>query len=216
MAGYTGTPRPEIWLCPYVTLATQITFSNDRTWQNFTIGIYLVIFFWTGIINYYIARPGKSLNFCKQQKYESPAPCTSVCKIAYCKRKIFAQYKFSCISRRALSARKFDVSENYNHNRTNRIKWYVRENQTTRILLLGLDARTFIWPKISTFTVIYLSEKRVNIGSRVWDQVNIGHHCPFIRKNTNKSLKVTTNSITEVELVWERVYPTLWRLSILI
>ena len=62
------------------------------------------------------------------------------------------------------------------------MKWYVRENQTTRILLLGLDARTFIWPKISTFTVIYfenVSEKSVNIGSRVWDQVNIGHHCPL-------------------------------------
>ena len=41
---------------------------------------------------------------------------------------IFAQYIFSRISRRAIDARKFDVSENYNHNRTNRIKWYVREN----------------------------------------------------------------------------------------
>ena len=34
---------------------------------------------------------------------------------------IFAQYIFSRISRRAIGARKFDVSENYNHNRTNRI-----------------------------------------------------------------------------------------------
>ena len=34
---------------------------------------------------------------------------------------IFAQYIFSRISRRALDARKFDVSENYYHNRTNRI-----------------------------------------------------------------------------------------------
>ena len=34
---------------------------------------------------------------------------------------IFAQYIFSRISRRAIDARKFDVSENYNHNRTNRI-----------------------------------------------------------------------------------------------
>ena len=33
---------------------------------------------------------------------------------------IFAQYIFSRISRRAIDARKFDVSENYNHNRTNR------------------------------------------------------------------------------------------------
>ena len=31
---------------------------------------------------------------------------------------IFAEYIFSRISRRALDARKFDVSENYNHNRT--------------------------------------------------------------------------------------------------
>ena len=34
---------------------------------------------------------------------------------------IFAQYISSRISRRAIDARKFDVSENYNHNRTNRI-----------------------------------------------------------------------------------------------
>ena len=45
---------------------------------------------------------------------------------------IFAQYTFSCISCRALDARKFDVSENYYHNRKNRIKWYVRENLATR------------------------------------------------------------------------------------
>ena len=36
-------------------------------------------------------------------------PCVNV--------EIFAQYIFS---RRALDGRKFDVSENYNHNRTNR------------------------------------------------------------------------------------------------
>ena len=37
---------------------------------------------------------------------------------------IFAQhmYIFSHISRRALDAHKFGVSENYNHNRTNRIE----------------------------------------------------------------------------------------------
>ena len=32
---------------------------------------------------------------------------------------IFAQHIFLCISRRALGARKCDVSENYYHNRTN-------------------------------------------------------------------------------------------------
>ena len=41
---------------------------------------------------------------------------------------ILAQYTFSRISRRAVDARKFDVSENYYHNRTDRINWHVREN----------------------------------------------------------------------------------------
>ena len=41
---------------------------------------------------------------------------------------IFVRYIFSRISRRALGARKFDVSENYYHNRTNTINWHVREN----------------------------------------------------------------------------------------
>ena len=45
---------------------------------------------------------------------------------------ILAQYIFSCISRRALYARKFDVSENYYHNRTNRINWYMGENLAAR------------------------------------------------------------------------------------
>ena len=44
---------------------------------------------------------------------------------------IFTQNIFLRISRRALDARKFDVSENYNHDRTSRIKWSVRENLTT-------------------------------------------------------------------------------------
>ena len=50
--------------------------------------------------------------------------------------KMFAQYIFSRISHRALDAQKFDVSENYNHNRTNMIKWDVRKNLTTQICLL--------------------------------------------------------------------------------
>ena len=54
---------------------------------------------------------------------------------------IFMQYIFLRILRWALDARKFDVSENYYHNRTNRINWYMRENLTTRICLLMLDAR---------------------------------------------------------------------------
>ena len=62
---------------------------------------------------------------------------------------IFEQF----ISCRALDARKIDVSENYNHNRTNRIKWYVREYLTTGICLLRLDVQNFSCAKISTFTV---------------------------------------------------------------
>ena len=41
----------------------------------------------------------------------------------------------------------FDVSENRNHIRTNRIEWYGHENLTTRIRLLGLDARKFNYAK---------------------------------------------------------------------
>ena len=41
---------------------------------------------------------------------------------------ISAQYIFSRISRRALDARKFDVSENYNHNKTNRNNQYMVES----------------------------------------------------------------------------------------
>ena len=45
------------------------------------------------------------------------------------------------------------MSENHYHNNTNRINWYVRENLTTRICLLMLDAHKFSCVKISTFTV---------------------------------------------------------------
>ena len=66
---------------------------------------------------------------------------------------IFAQYIFSRISRRALDVRKFDVSENYYHKRTNRNNWYMRENLAARICLLMLDARKFSCAKLCTFTV---------------------------------------------------------------
>ena len=56
---------------------------------------------------------------------------------------IFAQYIFSCISRRALDARKLDVRENCYYNRTTRMNWYARENLTTRIALLIINARKF-------------------------------------------------------------------------
>ena len=65
----------------------------------------------------------------------------------------FAQYIFSRILRMALDARKFDVCENYYHNRTSRINWYVRKNLAARICLLMLDARKFSCAKICTSTV---------------------------------------------------------------
>ena len=68
---------------------------------------------------------------------------------------IFAQYIFSRISRMALDAQKFDVSENYNHNRTNGNKQHMRENLTAQIFLIDLDARKFSCAKISTFTVVH-------------------------------------------------------------
>ena len=66
---------------------------------------------------------------------------------------IFTQYIFSCISRRALDARKFDVSKNYYQNRKNRINWYVRENLVARICLLVLNTQKISCAKICTFTV---------------------------------------------------------------
>ena len=45
------------------------------------------------------------------------------------------------------------MSENYYHNRTNRINLYVRENLAARISILMLDARKFSCAKIYTFTV---------------------------------------------------------------
>ena len=65
----------------------------------------------------------------------------------------FAQDMFSRNSRRALDMRKFDVSKNYYHNKTNRINWYVRENLAAQICILMLDAPKFSGAKICTFTV---------------------------------------------------------------
>ena len=52
----------------------------------------------------------------------------SMCRKYTVNVEVFAQYIFLRISCRALYARKFDVSEDYYHNRTNRINSYVREN----------------------------------------------------------------------------------------
>ena len=67
---------------------------------------------------------------------------------------IFAQYIFSRISRSALDARKYDVSEKMKHYRSNRINYKMRENLSTRKCHQGLDARKFSCAKISTLTVI--------------------------------------------------------------
>ena len=62
---------------------------------------------------------------------------------------IFAQDIFSCISHRALDVRKFDVSENYNHNRINRNKQHtVNVEMFTQIIFShisrrAIDARKF-------------------------------------------------------------------------
>ena len=42
-----------------------------------------------------------------------------------------------------IDAQKFDVSENYYHNKTNGINWYLCENLAAKICLLVLDARKF-------------------------------------------------------------------------
>ena len=47
------------------------------------------------------------------------------------------------------------MSENYNHNRTNRIIGYERGNITARISLLGLYAQKFSSMKIYMFTVYH-------------------------------------------------------------
>ena len=62
----------------------------------------------------------------------------------FCSVHIFAQ---------GLRSAKFDLSENYYHNSTNRINGYVRENLTTPICLLVLEAQKYSCAKISTFTV---------------------------------------------------------------
>ena len=66
---------------------------------------------------------------------------------------IFAQYIFSRISRSALYARKYDVSEKMKHYRPNRIIYKMREHLSSRKYHQELDARKFSCAKISTFTV---------------------------------------------------------------
>ena len=56
---------------------------------------------------------------------------------------IFAQYIFSRISRRALDARKYDVSEKMNYYRSNR-KICPRENVTRGLMRENLAARKYL------------------------------------------------------------------------
>ena len=44
----------------------------------------------------------------------------------------------------ALDARKFDASENYYANSTNRFNWYARENLTMQIYLLMFDGQKYL------------------------------------------------------------------------
>ena len=49
--------------------------------------------------------------------------------------------------------RTFDVSKNYNRNRTKRINWYVPENISMRICLLELDVTFIITFLIKTINI---------------------------------------------------------------
>ena len=77
-------------------------------------------------------------------------------KCIYCKRRNFRAVHISRISRMVSYARKYDVSENLNHYRLDRIRYKMRENISTRNGHIWLDARKFSCAKISTFTVLCL------------------------------------------------------------
>ena len=76
-------------------------------------------------------------------------------RTGYCKRRNFrAVHIFAHFSRMVSYARKYDVSENLNHYRLDRIRYKMRENMFTRKGHIWLDARKFSCAKISTFTVV--------------------------------------------------------------
>ena len=82
---------------------------------------------------------------------------------------IFAQCIFSRISRTALDARKYDVSEKINQNSTNRTYCLLRKKLVTQKRLLRLDARKFSCAKISTFTVVLVERVPVtHFGTQMW------------------------------------------------
>ena len=63
--------------------------------------------------------------------------CVVNFNLRYCKRRHFR----GVFSHRALDARKYDVGEKINHNSTNRIHCYLRENLIVQKFLLGLNAQ---------------------------------------------------------------------------
>ena len=79
---------------------------------------------------------------------------------------IFTQYIFSRISRMALHARKYDVSEKMNQTSTEKTNSYMRENLVALNCSLRLYARKFSCAKISTFTV-YNNMIYVNVGYKM-------------------------------------------------
>ena len=62
---------------------------------------------------------------------------------------------------------KFDVSENYDYNRTNRNKQHMRENLTAGICVIGLDARKCSCAKISSFTECVNMKVMIYVKSRI-------------------------------------------------
>ena len=66
---------------------------------------------------------------------------------------IFAQYVFSCNSRRAVAARKYDASENIGYCRANRIDCQMSKIRWCKTCLFGLHSQKFSCAKIYTFTV---------------------------------------------------------------
>ena len=56
---------------------------------------------------------------------------------------IFAQYLFSHISRMVSDVRKYDVSENLDNYRLDRISYRLHENMSTRKYHIGLDEQKF-------------------------------------------------------------------------
>ena len=66
-----------------------------------------------------------SNEFCTEKR-KAQVSYNRIDDLKYCKRRHFcAVYIFAHFAR-ALDARKFDVSENYYHNRKNRMNWYVK------------------------------------------------------------------------------------------